>query len=217
ATPELDVAAFSRGCARRGLHSGPEFRGIRERRTGTTAAGRTAHARIELGQRCRARIRAGELHPALLDAAAQTALVLFDQPTDSTPATVVPVALAEYRILHRPDGFVDRVWAHARQRGPLLADIEIRDDDGRVLAALNGLALAELDTAGADLRDHRREFRMEFTPEPEPVGAPGAECAPRAADTGHPARSERAVFVLVDPGAETGAAPDDPNTQCAHL
>lgn len=217
ATTELDVAEFYRRCARRGLHYGPEFRGIRELRTGTTAAGRTAHARIELGQRCRARIRAGELHPALLDAAAQTALVLFDQPTDSTPATVVPVALAEYRILHRPDGFVDRVWAHARQRGPLLADIEIRDDDGRVLAALNGLALAELDTAGADLRDHRREFRMEFTPEPEPVCAPGAECAPRAADTGHPARSERAVFVLVDPCAETGAAPGDPNTQCAHL
>jgi len=168
---DVDPEEFYRRCEQRGLHYGPEFRGIRALRLTTSATGCSAAARIELGALARARVGAGELHAALLDAAAQTALTLFDPPdradTLAPVPTLVPAALAEYRTFTAPTGFVDRVWAHAVRTGPNRADIHLRDDDGHPLAHLLGLELAEIDTSPPDVRRREREFHFAFTPEPD--------------------------------------------------
>lgn len=269
-TTDIDPADFYRRCERRGLHYGPEFRGIRELRVTTAPTGRSALARIEVGPLARARAAAGELHVTLLDAAAQTALALFDPsiradprteppahadlpvvgestvlvtsagpvtptgatvpagqsagsaaptgadglagpigsdgragligsavsigsgvPTSTPEPTLVPAALAEYRTYPAPAGFVDRAWAHAVRTGPYRADIHLRDDEGRLLAQLLGLELAEIDTTVADPRRRDREFHVGFVPETR-----------RPSESG--SRSDNDLFVLT--GDEPGCA-----------
>jgi len=118
-----------------GIALGPSWQGVRQlwRRDGE------ALGHIELPAAALAGAPAFQVHPALLDAAAQ--LVVEACPTDDT---YLPVGLDRFR-LHRQPG--TQLWGHVVIRpqggpatGKLVADIRLLDDDGGVLAELSGLA-----------------------------------------------------------------------------
>ncbi|PRP93233.1 Phthiocerol/phenolphthiocerol synthesis polyketide synthase type I PpsA [Enhygromyxa salina] len=131
----------------RGLDYGPAFRGVE--RVGL--AGDDALAEL----RATAAVRAEtgyHVHPALLDAAAQIVAAL---PGDER-RPFLPAAMGEVRFLARPQA---RAWSRARvtsqREGSRTAEVELRDEHGRLLMDVCGLELRYLDAELA--RDHGRE------------------------------------------------------------
>lgn len=82
-------------------------------------------------------------HPALLDACWQVAVIVVGQEVSPvTPVTVREIGML--RVSAQPHG---PVWAHVVRTGAMTTDLEMTDEDGRVLAEVTGLRLhAETET-----------------------------------------------------------------------
>src|SRR5262249_42968230 len=86
-------------------------------------------------------------HPALLDACFQVlgGLVLAGDDTAEGGRAVVPVGIEGLRVHARPG---ERIWAHARLRpsagDTFTGDLHVIDEDGRVLAEIEGLSARPL-------------------------------------------------------------------------
>ncbi|WP_426752690.1 type I polyketide synthase [Myxococcus sp. Y35] len=140
-----------------GLEYGPSFRGIDALRFGE--GGCLAHVRlpdalvIGLGDYW--------LHPLLLDACFQTAAAAFTSGTAQHAGSGqgrIPVAIERLRWFKRPGS---RVWVQARggagaavSDGLVSTDLRILDEDGAVVAEVEGLLLKQLD---------RRAFKASFS------------------------------------------------------
>jgi len=135
---EVSVERHYTEAAARGLEYGPEFRGIRKlwRRDGE-ALGYIALP-AGLGD------RRYNLHPAALDAAIQVVAAAVT----GNAAAYLPAGVAGWRIFETANSF----WCRASLRGEpgaarLEADLALFGDDGRLIAQLDGLALARVSGA----------------------------------------------------------------------
>ena len=154
---EGSVSGFYEMMASGGLEYGPSFQGIDALRFGD--GGCLAHVRLpdELV------IGLGDywLHPLLLDACFQTAAAAFtggEAPRDGGGQGRIPVAIEKLRWFKRPGS---RVWVQARgasgaalSEGLVSTDLRILDEEGAVVAEVEGLLLKQLD---------RRAFKASFS------------------------------------------------------
>lgn len=147
ATPHaIEVDAYYAGIGARGLAYGPMFRGVVELRRGEGTA--LASVRLPAGLAS----DGYALHPAFVDACLHVYPAALGEYAGDTPAsadTYLPTGVARFRV-HR-DG-LDEGWAHATVRstdadGAVLVDVRIRDRDGRLAAAIDGLSLRRLPRA----------------------------------------------------------------------
>ncbi|AEI67808.1 type I polyketide synthase [Corallococcus macrosporus] len=154
---EGSVRALYEMMARGGLEYGPSFRGIDALRFGKE--GCLAHVRlpdalvIGLGDYW--------LHPLLLDACFQTAAAAFtggDAQVTGEGQGRIPIAIERLRWFKRPGS---SIWVHARAgaraslaEGLASADLRILDEDGAVVAEVEGLLLKQVD---------RRAFQAAFS------------------------------------------------------
>lgn len=146
----LDAPALYARFSSMGLDYGPAFQGLRWARVGQGEALGRVELPVDPEEYC--------VHPALLDAALQTALLLL--PADG--CTRLPVGVARYRLHRRPG---PRVYAHARGDG-----VTLLDEEGEVLAELQGLSFRPLEDAGGP---ERLLYRFEWMEQPlEQPGRP---------------------------------------------
>ncbi|GHG75414.1 type I polyketide synthase [Comamonas sp. JC664] len=154
---EGSVGAFYEMMASGGLEYGPSFQGIDALRFGE--GGCLAHVRlpdalvIGLGDYW--------LHPLLLDACFQTAAAAFtggEAPREGGGHGRIPVAIERVRWFKRPGS---RIWVQARggagaplSEGLVSTDLRILDEEGAVIAEVEGLLLKQLD---------RRAFKASFS------------------------------------------------------
>ncbi|HEU4539365.1 MAG TPA: type I polyketide synthase, partial [Polyangiaceae bacterium] len=133
----LDVEGFYGTLAARGLEYGPAFRGLSDLYAGE---GR-ARARLRRSERVGREQRQYGWHPALLDAALQaTGACVPDQ------RTWVPAGLGRVRAAPGGDARASQMRAHVTPAGPdrYEGTVQVLDEGGRVLLAIEGLALAPL-------------------------------------------------------------------------
>ena len=112
------------------------------------------------------------MHPALLDGAIQTVAAALG-PTDDDES-YLPVGLDRGRV-HRAAGLTG--WGHARvsasAAGAITADVWLRNDDGEVVAELQGLRLQRASRASMrrGLVDSTREWLYEIEWQAQPDAA----------------------------------------------
>ncbi len=202
-----------------GLAFGPSLRGLRR----IWRRDNEALAEVELPAAQAREVKAFAIHPALLDACAQTVVAAHGK----TGAMFLPFTLESFALFRAPGS---RVWSHARLRDvseeAYTADIDLLDDEGRRVACLTGLghrrvaaeALSRaLEPATARLESWLYEVRWERQPlaaaapmSAEPTGtwlilADAAGVGRRLA-TALAARGERYRLVVA---AESGGPRDD--------
>ncbi|BCB74913.1 hypothetical protein Pflav_013230 [Phytohabitans flavus] len=152
--PADELYARFRAC---GIDYGPFFRGLREIRAGDGEVFATARAATADPAR--------PLHPTLMDAALQAVAAL----DSSGPAPArLPFALEEMRA-DGPLGTACHI--HVRKRGADGYDVDLLDEDGRVLVALRELSVRE-----AVARETSEPFFYApyWERQPAPAGAPPA-------------------------------------------
>ncbi|MBF6175844.1 type I polyketide synthase [Nocardia blacklockiae] len=132
---DVDPEMFYSGLAAAGLQYGPSFRRVTSVRVGKDTVVATVDGSIAADS--------GHLaHPAVVDAAMQSAALLFaDERIDE--GVMVPVGVAAVRLLAElPERItvVARRSAHARLR----ADVDLLDDDHNLVMRLTGLQIGAL-------------------------------------------------------------------------
>ncbi|MEV0170179.1 type I polyketide synthase [Streptomyces sp. NPDC050803] len=161
-----------------GQQHGPAFQGVRSVRLGDDGTG-AALGRIDVPQQAAVGLRQAHLHPVLLDLCMQLlgAVPAAEPPTDDGPGALLPVAVRSLRRWADPaDGHlvVSRLTPVADGAG-LLGDVELLDDEGRVLVSARGVEVTDVSRA-ADR--HPLDDRMyELTWEPAPPLAPASRPA----------------------------------------
>lgn len=133
---EMDIAAYYQGIRDRQIYHGPPFQGIVELRAGEHEA--------------LAKIRLPEdvpddryvLHPALLDACLQVSGAVGA--LSGNTGTYVPVGISHLHLHQRPRR---EVWVLATKspQSQSARDLRIVDENGRVLLAMDGLSMQQLD------------------------------------------------------------------------
>lgn len=128
----------------RGIEYGPSFQAVRH----VWSRYGEALTRLEAPRVCESEIRAYHIHPVILDAAFQGVAATLP-PTEGD--TYLPEAIRRIRF-HEP--IAACLWCNVRlsdgaQPGDqrLTADLSLLDDDGRILAEVEGLTLRRLDAA----------------------------------------------------------------------
>ncbi|MGW1979103.1 SDR family NAD(P)-dependent oxidoreductase [Streptomyces sp. NPDC001889] len=193
-----------------------------------------ALARIEAPASIRGDDPVHHFHPALLDACGHT-LAAVTAPTDTDGGTdrdtdgdtgAGPGARGEHDAFVL--GGIDRVRLHRRPSGPLwshavrtavrpdaiVGDVEVRDEDGHLLAELEGVRLRFLIPRTAALPPAPAGWLHEVVWRPAPLAPPTAPAAPRTgfwlvfADGSGTAEALPALLggrvIVVTPGATTG-------------
>ena len=208
-TTEIPVGDFYDRIAARGLEYGPAFRGIQRLwRREAEAVGELA-----LTQGVQADMKQYVLHPALLDSALQVfAGALWPSSSEDEMVRYLPVRIE--RITYRPEWEpTARMWSHATVLAAAeeLTDlvggnVEVFDDEGRVVAQLWGVRLKRLEprTNAVDPRSWLYTCDWEAAdPEPTPEpdeGPPGGEGTPA------PAQAATGTWLVVSHDACDGAA-----------
>ena len=136
---ELDGAECYRRFAELGFDYGPAFRVVQRIKAGDDEA----LAWLALPDHVAASVGAFGLHPLLLDGALQAMIALGRPGEDDGPR--LPYALRS-AALHAPP--VAACVAHIRRDAEGLLDVDLAATDGRVLASLRGLAVADAQTGG---------------------------------------------------------------------
>ncbi len=154
---EGSVSALYEMMAQGGLEYGPSFRGIDALRFGEGGC----LARVRLPDSLVLGLGDYWLHPLLLDACFQTAAAAFTEDAAQLAGGGhgrIPVAIERLRWFKRPGS---RIWVHARggaggavAEGLVSTDLRILDEDGAVVAEVEGLLLKQLD---------RRAFKASFS------------------------------------------------------
>ncbi|MCA9701399.1 MAG: polyketide synthase dehydratase domain-containing protein, partial [Myxococcales bacterium] len=148
----LDHAAFYRRLNAGGNHWGPSFQAIQRlhRRPGEVLA------EIAVPPSIRAALGHYAFHPALLDACGHALIETF---ADDQRGPFVMAEIATAQLFAAPR---EHMWARVRAvetEDPRSAtvDVEVHDDDGRLLARLRGLRVQFLHAHGSIQRDQRRD------------------------------------------------------------
>ncbi|WP_153339854.1 type I polyketide synthase [Nocardia aurantia] len=137
---DVDPKLFYSGLAAAGLHYGPAFRRVLSARVGKDTVTATVDGSIAVGSRHAA-------HPAVVDAAMQTAALLFAE-SRIDEGTLVPVGVAAVRLVAP---LPERITVVARTdpKARLRADVDLLDDDHNLVMRLSGLQIGAL-TPGQD-------------------------------------------------------------------
>ena len=160
-TGNFDPAVMYERFAAQGLALGPRFHAVKAIHTADGHPG-SARALVHLELPSELHAEAGKhlLHPVLLDACGQCVGSVLAP--DGSDQTYLPIGLDRLRFYHRPGR---STWATVERR-PLgdnldsyMADVRLFDDDGRLVAALDGLVEHSADREallgpGADLPLH---------------------------------------------------------------
>jgi acyl transferase domain-containing protein/acyl carrier protein len=138
---------------RRGLDYGPAFRGV----AAVSRRGTEVITRLSATDAVREERGAHPIHPALLDACFQGAITALDGTEASPDITYVPTRV-DRTILHGrvsgEDGLWCRISARASAEGDgFVADVEVVDPSGRLVAEATGIHLAPLAGRGARALD----------------------------------------------------------------
>ena len=176
----IDPAEFYRGLAARGYAFGPRLRGVRE----LWAGAGEAVARVGVPEECANDPGEYVAHPVLLDAALQIAGAALGE----LVGTWVPVAIERVALTGEPGG---ECWAHAQVTSPripadqadsgagqsneaaaarpvadsnITARVELFDDRGRRVAALDGVTFHEI-SAVRESADPL--FEVRWLPDPD--------------------------------------------------
>ncbi|HKQ61796.1 MAG TPA: polyketide synthase dehydratase domain-containing protein, partial [Candidatus Polarisedimenticolaceae bacterium] len=133
----LSGSDFYQRLAGRGLELGPAFRGVAR----VDRVDGEALARIELPDEV-ADEASYRMHPLLLDACVQAIAVAVPSAT-AVDHVFLPMALDRFRVLGRSGR---SVWSWVRLSSPLVAetltaDVQVIDEDGRLVAEMVGLRL----------------------------------------------------------------------------
>ena len=146
----------------RGLGFGSAFRGLTHIRLGTNEA----LARIDAPAEIRNELTSYRLHPAILDAAFQATAMLIPDPHK----TYLPMSVNSIKVYgHLPAGF----WSHATlqtterpDRTVVTSNIDLFDDEGRLLASAEGFSLKEVIHADIDSWLYETQWqKAEATPQ----------------------------------------------------
>lgn len=145
---------------------GPAFQAITQvwRREGEVLG------RIQLPQTLHSGAEAYQIHPVMLDAGFQALAAALPA---SEGGTYLPLGLKGLRVYARQE---NQLWCRARLRpdsragaSTLHADIQLFDDQGRVLVEVEGLSLKRLDAARPSARGELRESLYELQWRPKPL------------------------------------------------
>jgi NADPH:quinone reductase-like Zn-dependent oxidoreductase/acyl carrier protein len=149
--------AFYHYCAELGLEYGAEFQGIQQGWRGK----REALAQVKLSDQSAEEGSRYLLHPALLDACFQTVIAADDDFLNFVGPLYLPVGIDSLQLIQVPGNLV---WAHVRIRSKtdaiLIADLDLTDDEGHVLAKIRGLTSQR--TAGTSYREKLNEMLYEY-------------------------------------------------------
>ncbi|WP_067855432.1 type I polyketide synthase [Nocardia shimofusensis] len=157
---EVDPKLFYTGLAAAGLHYGPSFQRVISARVGRDTVVATVDGSIAANS--------GHLaHPAVVDAAMQTAALLFaDARVDE--GTLVPVGVAAARLvapLPERITVVARRDPHARLR----ADVDLLDENNNLVMRLSGLQIGALAPGQDPLRRMADFFYTETMEQRDPL------------------------------------------------
>ncbi|MBI1357400.1 MAG: SDR family NAD(P)-dependent oxidoreductase [Acidobacteria bacterium] len=147
-------AAFYRALAAAGLGYGPSFQGVAELWRGDGEALARIATPAGLGAR--------ELHPAVIDACFQA---LGAALSGADEGLYLPVGAATVRRLG--DG-AEELWAYARRTGadPVEGDLQLADEQGRVVFETQGFALQRLAASAAPDADASLFYEVAWRPQP---------------------------------------------------
>ncbi|MFC3960589.1 type I polyketide synthase [Nocardia jiangsuensis] len=157
---DVDPAMFYTGLAAAGLQYGPAFRRVLTARVGQDAVVATVDGSIAAGS--------GHLaHPAVVDAAMQTAALLFAE-SRIDEGTLVPVGVAAARMVAP---LPERVTVVARRdpNARLRADVDLLDDDHNLVMRLSGLQIGALTPGQDPLRRMADFFYVETMEQRDPL------------------------------------------------
>lgn len=164
--PELEVGVdvdprmFYTGLAAAGLRYGPSFQRVLAARVGRDAVVATVDGSIAAGS--------GHLaHPAVVDAAMQSAALLFAE-SRVDEGTLVPVGVAAVRLV---GPLPERITVVARRdpRARLRADVDLLDENQTLVMRLSGLQIGALDPGQDPLRRMADFFYTEVMEQREPL------------------------------------------------
>lgn len=169
---------YYQALARRGLQYGPCFRGIQQLWYGDGVA----LGRVQVPQPLINELVRYQLHPALLDICSQVlgAALPVAATDDVRNGPYVPVGIDEVVVVGKPGR---TLWSYAQftsqQASLLRGDVQLSDQDGRVVVELRGLQLQRLEQpdrqpARAPLNDWLYELQWQPSADPaEPQTMPG--------------------------------------------
>ncbi len=143
--PEIiEAEDFYSALEQGGLQYGSSFRGVERIWSGKREALGQVRAPQEIG----AQVERHYLHPVILDSCFQVlaAAVSNHQPGEAGQKLFLPISVESVRVYARPR---TRLWSYARLRSAtsdnhLIGDIQLLDEDGQLIADLNGFRLQSL-------------------------------------------------------------------------
>ncbi len=160
AHPErVDGAHLRELFAERGIVYGPAFCGLVAAHVGTDGQ-RSVLAEVALPGALRAGQAAYAVHPALLDACFQAVAAHPDIRDDASPALLLPLGVRRIRA-HASTRHAQYCYARVQRldASTVEADLDILDDDGNVLVAVQGLRLGTGTSAESE-RDRTLNSRL---------------------------------------------------------
>ena len=182
----------------RGLDFGPAFAGVEVLLRGDGEA----LGRVGLPDIAAQDARAYQIHPALLDACLQVVGALLPDGEGATD-TYLPFSLGRLT-LHRQ--VPERVWSHVRRRAGVAGenavsfDVRMLDQDGAIVAELEGLCLKRVAAGALVRRAVEDDWFYELAWEPRPLSAEAALPVPGTAPS--PALIAHQVRPLLQPLGE---------------
>ncbi|GAB2657145.1 type I polyketide synthase [Nocardia goodfellowii] len=157
---DVDPKLFYSGLAAAGLQYGPSFQRVRTARVGKDTVTATVDGGIAAGSGHFA-------HPAVVDAAMQTAALLFAE-SRVDEGTLVPVGVAAVRMVAP---LPERITVVARRdrTARLRADVDLLDDEHNLVMRLSGLQIGALTPGQDPLRRMADFFYLETMQQREPL------------------------------------------------
>ncbi|GAA5057426.1 type I polyketide synthase [Nocardia callitridis] len=157
---DVDPKMFYTGLAAAGLQYGPSFQRVLTARVGQDAVIATVDASIA--------VDSGHLaHPAVVDAAMQTAALLFAE-SRIDEGTLVPVGVGAVRLVAP---LPERITVVARRdpRAKLRANVDLLDDEHNLVMRLSGLQIGALTPGQDPLRRMADFFYTETMQQRDPL------------------------------------------------
>ncbi|MFB8003475.1 type I polyketide synthase [Nocardia sp. NPDC056000] len=157
---DVDPKLFYGGLAAAGLQYGPSFRRVLTARVGRDTVTATVDGAIA--------VDSGHLaHPAVVDAAMQTAALLFAE-SRIDEGTLVPVGVASVRVVAP---LPERITVVARRdhRARLRADVDLLDDEHNLVMRLSGLQIGAIAPGQDPLRRMADYFYIETMQQRDPL------------------------------------------------
>lgn len=134
---EIDISSYYNQLRQRELDFGPNFQGL----TRLWQGNGEALGRVELPAALEAEAADYHLHPALFDAALQTVVSIL--PEDG--GAYIPMSLGSTRVYEASSS---HLWSHVSLRadhsdtyGTITANVQVLDDEGRLIAAVHDFTL----------------------------------------------------------------------------